>query len=114
MDFLAAFVEHDDFSGFDVADIFRADDVERAGFGCQDRAAVQFAEHQRADAKRIAGPDQLLVGERDKRIGTLDGAQRFDVALNETAALGLRDQMQDHFGVGGRLHHGAVAHEFAT
>ena len=107
-------VEHDDLAGFDVADIFRADDVERAGLRRQDRAAVEFAEHQRADAERIARADQLLVGQRHQRIGALDRAQRLDEAVDEAAALGLRDQMQDHFGVGGGLHHGAVAHQFAA
>ena len=92
----------------------RADDVERAGLRRQDRAAVEFAQHQRADAERIARADQLLVGQRHQRIGALDGAQRLDEAVDEAAALGLRDQMQDHLGVGGRLHHGAVAHEFAA
>src|ERR1700710_2263007 len=32
----AALVEHDDLAGLDVADIFRADDVERAGFRRKD------------------------------------------------------------------------------
>ncbi len=36
------------------------------------------------------------------------------IAIDETVALGLRDQMQDHFGVGGGLHHRAVAHQFAA
>src|SRR5216684_9353577 len=36
----AVLVEHDDLAGFDVTDVFRADDVERAGFGCEDRAAT--------------------------------------------------------------------------
>ena len=39
--------------------------------------------------------------------------ERFDEAVDEAVALGLRDQMQDDFGVGGGLHHGAVAHQFA-
>ena len=107
-------VEHDDLAGLDVADIFRADDVERAGLRRQDRAAVEFAQHQRADAERVAGADQLLVGQRHQRIGALDRAQRLDEAVDEAVALGLRDQMQDHFGVGGGLHHGAVAHELAA
>ena len=92
----------------------RADDVERAGLRGQDRAAVELAEHQRADAERIARADQLLVGQRHQRIGAFDLAQRFDVALDEAAAPGLRDQMQDHLGVGGRLHHGAVLHQLAA
>ena len=41
-------------------------------------------------------------------------AQRLDEAVDEAVALGLRDQMQDHLGVGGGLHHGAVAHELAA
>ncbi len=76
--------------------------------------AVEVAEHQRTDAERIARADQFLVGQRDQRIGALDGAQRLDEAVDEAAALGLRHQMQDHFGVGGRLHHGAVLHQLAA
>ncbi len=37
----------------------------------------------------------------------------FDVTFDEAAALRLRDQMQDHLGVGGGLHHRAVADQFA-
>ncbi len=110
----AVLVEHDDLAGLDVADIFGADDVERAGFRGQDRAAAEFAQHQRADAERVARPDQLLVGQRHQRIGALDRAQRLDEAVDEAVALRLRHQMQDDFGVGGGLHHGAVAHEFAA
>src|SRR5438552_789317 len=88
-----------------------ADDVERAGFRGQDRTAAEFAHDQRTDAERIARPDQLLVGQRYQRIGTLDRAERLDEAINEAVALRLRDQMQDDFGVGGGLHHGAVAHK---
>ena len=50
----------------------RADDVERAGFGGEDMAAVELAENQRADAQRIAHADQLLVGQADQRIGAFD------------------------------------------
>ena len=110
----AALVEHDDLAGFDVADIFGADDIERAGLGCQDRAAVKFAEHQRPDAERIACADQLLVGQRHQRVGAFDRAQRLDEAVDEMVALGLGHQMQDDLGIGGGLHHGAAAHEFAA
>jgi hypothetical protein len=110
----ALFIEYDDFAGFDVPDIFCADHVERAGLGRQDRTAVEVAEHQRPDAERVAGADQLLVGQGHQRIGTLDRAQRLDETVDETTALGLRHQMQDHFGVGGRLHHGAVKNKLAA
>ena len=107
-------MEHDDFAGFDVTDIFRADDVERAGFRRKNRTAVEFAENERTDAPRITRSDQFLVSQRHQRIGALESPERFDIALDETAAPGLRDQMQDRLGVGGRLHQGAVAYQFAT
>ena len=110
----AVLIEHDDLAGLDVADIFRADDVECAGFRGQDRATVEFAQHQGTDAERIAGADQLFVGHRYQGIGAFDGAQRLDEAVDEAGALRLRHQVQDHFGVGGGLHHGAVAHQFAA
>ena len=47
--------------GFDVAHEARADDVERAGLRGQDPGAVEIAQHQRADAERIAAADHLLA-----------------------------------------------------
>ena len=112
---LRAFVvEDDDLAILDVAHVFRADDVERAGFRCQDRAAVELAEHQRPDAERVAGTDQLLVGHGDEGIGALELAQALDEAVDEAIALGAGDEMQDHLGVGGRLHHRAFGDELAA
>ena len=53
----AFLIEDDDFAVFDVAHILGADDVECACFGRQDRAAVEFADHERANAERIASAD---------------------------------------------------------
>ena len=80
----------------------------------EDRTAVEFAQHQRADAEGIAGADQLLVGQRDQRIGTFDLAQRLDEAVDEAVAGGARQQMQDHLGIGGRLHDRAIAHQLTA
>ena len=107
----AVLVEDHHLAVLDVAHILRADDVERAGLRGQDRAAVELADHQRADAERVAGADQLLVGEADEGIGALELAQALDETVDETVAARARDQMQDHLGVGGRLHHGAFVHE---
>ncbi len=63
-----------DLAVLDVAHVLRADDVERAGLGGQDRAAVELAEHQRPDAERIARADQLLVGEADEGVGAFEHA----------------------------------------
>ncbi len=108
----AALVEHDDLAGLDVADVFRADDFECAGFRRQDRTTVEFAEHQWPDAERVARADQLLVGQRHQRVGALDRPQRLDETVDEAAALGLGDQMQDDLGVGGGLHHRTAPHQF--
>ena len=64
----------------------RADDVERAGLRGEDRAAVELAEHQRADAERIARADQLLVGQADEGIGAFELAQALDEAVDEAVA----------------------------
>ena len=72
----AVLVVDDDLAVLDFADIARADDVEGAGFRGEDRTAVEFADHQRADAERIARADQLFVGERDEGVGAFELAQR--------------------------------------
>ena len=110
----AVLVEDEDFAVFDVAHVLRADDVERAGLGGEDGTAVELAEHQRPDAERIARADELLVGEADEGIGAFEHAQSFDEAVDEAVAVRARHQMQDHLGVGGRLHHGAFAHQLAA
>ena len=107
----AVLVEHQYLAVVDVAHILRADDVERAGFRRQDWAAVELAQHQRPDAQRIARADQFLVGQADEGEGAFEHAQAFDEAVDESVAMRARHEMQDHLGVGGRLHHGAVANE---
>ena len=86
----------------DVADEAGADDVERAGFGSEDPGAVEIAEHQRADAERVAAADHLLGRQRDQRVGAFDLAQRVDEARIEVALAAGGDEVQDRLGVGGR------------
>ena len=74
-------------------------------------SAVELAEHQRADAERIARPDQLLVGQADEGIGAFQRPQTLDETVDEARLLGARDQMQHHLGIGGRLHDGALVDE---
>ena len=109
----AVFVEDQDFAILDIADILRADDVERASFGGEDRTAVELAEHQRPNAERVARADQLLVGEADEGVGAFEHAQALDQAIDKAVAVRARHQMKDHLGVGGRLHHGAFADQLA-
>ena len=110
----AVLVEDENFAVLDVAHVLGADDVERAGLGGEDRAAVELAEHQRPDAERVAGADQFLVGQPDEGVGAFEHLQAFDEAVDEAVAVRARHQMQDHLGVRGRLHHGAFAHELTA
>ena len=103
-----------DLAILDFADELGADDVERAGFGGQDRAAIELAEHERADAERIARADQLLVGDADEGIGALDLTNSLDEALDELLLAAARHEMQQYLGVGGRLIDRAVADQVAA
>ena len=112
---LDAFVgDDDDFAVLDVAHEARADDVERDRLRRQNVFAVEFAEHERADAKRIARADQFLVGQRHQRIGAFELADRLDEALDDALLAAARDQMQHDFRVRRRLVDRAVADEFAA
>src|SRR5579862_3028940 len=110
----AVFVENDDFAIFDIAHVLGADDIERTGFGGEDRTAVELSEHQRPDAQRVARADQLLVGEAHESVRALEQLQALDKAVDEAIAMGPCHEMQDHLGVRGRLHHGALAHQLAA
>ena len=100
--------DHHHLAVLDLAHEIGADDVERAGLGCQHPGLAEPAKHQRPDAERIAGADEFLVGEPDQRIGAFDLQQRLDELLHEQAFLAARDKMEDHLGVGGRLADGAL------
>jgi len=95
----------------DVADEFRPDDVERASLRAQNRAAVEVAEHKRTNAERIAGADQLLVGQRDERIGALDLRQSFDETVDDPRPPRSRCKQEHDFGVGRRLADRPAANE---
>ena len=110
----AVFGDDDDLSVLDIADVFRADRVERAGLRRQDVMAIEFAEHQRADAERVAGADELLGRQRDERIGAFELADGVDEAVEEAVALAAGNEMQDDLGVGRRLAECAVADELAA
>ena len=62
----------------------------------------------------IARADHHVVGQADERIGAFDLAQRIDEALDDAALLGAREEMEDDFGVGGRLADGAGGDQFAA
>ena len=106
--------DHHDLAVLDVAHEARADDVEGAGLRGQDVAAVELAEHQRADAERVAGADQLLVGQRDEGVGALDLRIASMKRSTKRLLAGAGDEVEDDLGVRGRLADGAVADQVAA
>ena len=63
----AFLIEDDDFPVLHVAHVLGADHVKRAGLRSENGMAVKLADDQGPDAERIAGADELLVGEPDER-----------------------------------------------
>ena len=61
------------------------------------------AEHQRADAERVADADQLGAGHRDDREGALDAAERVLHPLGDGLLDRARHQVDDALGVRARL-----------
>ncbi len=105
----AGVVDHDDLARLDVAHEVGADDVEAAGLGCQDVGVADLAQHQRADAVRIAHADQACRRKGHQRIGTLDLAHRADQPVDHAQAPAERHQVDDDLAVGGRLEQAAAA-----
>ena len=103
---------HDQFAGFDAADIFGADQIERDGFGGEDIGIADPAHHQGPDTQRIAAGDHAFGGHADQRIGALDLFQRVDELVEQGAIFGGRQQMNDHLGIAGRLEDRTMAYQF--
>ena len=99
------------FAWFDIAYESRADDVQRTGFRGEDRGAIQFAQHKRANAPGVAHADQLFRRERHQRIGAFHLLQCIDQPVDNRLVTAARDQMNDRFGIRGRLEDRAFVHQ---
>ncbi len=93
----------DHFAILDVADILGPDHVERAGLRAEDRLAVEFAHHQRADPHRVARRDQLGAGDGEHGIAAFHLPNGVDEAVGGRAVARAGDEVQHHLGVRGRL-----------
>ena len=107
----AAVVDEDQLARLDVAQEARADDVERDRLGGEDGRFAELAHDQRTDAERVAAGDQPFLGQHDQRIGAFDLLQRVGQPVERGRAVGRRDEVDDHFGVAGRLEDRAAAVE---
>ena len=59
-------VDHHDLTTFDVADIFGAEQIERAGLAADDPRAVDAADRQRPESVWITCGDQTTGNECDQ------------------------------------------------
>ena len=73
-----------------------------------------MAEDQGAHAERITHAHQRLIRQRHQRIGTDNLLQRIDQPIDDGGIQADRDQVDKHFGIGGRLEQAAAAHQRAA
>ena len=84
-----------------------ADDIQRAGFGCHDPAVAKLAKYQWAHAMWVANTDQHVIGNADKRIGTINLFQRIGQPAGDIGLVRACDEVDDDLGVGGGLEQAA-------
>ena len=71
-------VDGDELAGLDLADEGRTDDVEGGGLAGDDPAALEPAEHQRADALRVASGVERRLVHPDQRERAAQGGQHLE------------------------------------
>ena len=110
----AARRDDDQLARFHRAQEGRAHHVQPHGFGGEDIGVAQPAQHQRPDAERIAAGQHAFGGEADQAVGPFNALQRIDEAIQQGAIGGGGNQVDDHFGVAGRLEDRTAPHQFAA
>ena len=109
----AVLVDRDQLARLDLADEGRADDVQRGGLAGHHPAAVEPAEHQRAEALRVARRVQRVLVHEDQREraphqrqrserGGLDAAAPCRSESGHVRPAPSGEQRGEHVGVGGR------------
>ena len=92
--------DHHHFAGFNLADEFGTDDVQRAGFRAQrPRCVTDFAQHKRADTQRIAHANQLGACHGHDGKGPFDPAQGVFHPVRNRPLERTCHQMDDAFAV---------------
>ena len=98
----------------DFADVFRVDQIERAGFRGRHPGAVEAAQDQRAEAARVADGVHLIARQQQQRIGAFHLVERVGQRAGKIPRRAARDQMHDHFRVAGGLENRAAMFELAA
>ena len=109
----AAVPEAEQFTRLDVAHEGGPHDVERAGLAGDDMAAVQLAEHEGAEAARVAHRVHGVAHGEHERVGALQEAERVADLGHDRAVAGARDQVDDRFGIRRALEDRALVDELA-
>ncbi len=96
-----------DFARFHFADEFGVHEIEGARFRSEDVSAIELAERERAEAKRIAHAHDFAFAHDDEAEGAFQPAQHAE----RTAPIleRLREQMRDDLAVGCGLENGTFA-----
>ena len=79
----AVLVDQDELAGRHLALVVGADEVERARLGGEHRVAVDPAQVERPEAVGVAEADELPLGERDDREGSLEPPHRVRDRIRE-------------------------------
>ena len=82
-------------AGLDFANVFRADQIERAGFRSDHPGVAESAEAERAEAARIANGVKLVARENQQRVGAFDLIEGVGERALQIVGGAARDQVHD-------------------
>lgn len=108
----AFLVDDDDFAGFDVADEFGVDQIQRAGFAGEDPGIVNLADAQGAEAVGVTHANKFLLGHDDERVGAFDLLKRVNEMVAAAIKIRLGHQVQNDFAIDGGAENGTAGFEF--
>ena len=100
--FQSVLADGNNFSRLHIAHKFRAQHVERAGFGGDHVGFAQFADAQRANAPRVAHAVYMGTRHQHQGVRPVYAGHHFLDAFRHGFPAGARNQMRDHL----RIHIG--------
>ena len=74
-------IDDDDLAGFDIAQVRRADDVQRAGLGGEHEGVAELAHGERTPAARIANGHEGVPQRDDQAVRPFDAVEGFGHAV---------------------------------
>jgi len=99
--------DFNDFTRFDVSNVFSADDIKSTGLRGNHPGFVEPAQSERSESLRVTGGDNRVFGQEEQGIGSLEPFERVAYTFEPTLLFGDGGQVQDNLAVRGRLEDGA-------